>query len=109
MAEEIANTNSNRSALYPVLCYLGILWLIPYFAVKGEERDEYFLKHLKQGFGVLLIEVFYYIWQAIGLPFGVVISIISLVLLIIGILNAVKGVAKDLPLIGGLFDSIPLK
>lgn len=102
-----------------VLAYLGILVLIPMFAAPKNSRYARF--HVRQGFNLFLcdiavsvisillsfIKVTRYIW---GIPYrttpGIVvfiswlISIPVLILTIIGIINAVQGKAKELPVIG---------
>ncbi|HHX71923.1 MAG TPA: zinc-ribbon domain-containing protein [Clostridiales bacterium] len=103
-----------------VLSYLGILVLIPWFAA---EKSKFARFHAKQGITLLLLDIAYgivsfllrliktthYIW---GVPYratpGIIVFLIWLigipliVLSIIGIVNAVQGKAKELPIIGKL-------
>jgi uncharacterized membrane protein len=92
-----------------ILAYLGILVLVPIFAAKESKFARF---HANQGLVLLICAV---IWQIvayilmfilakIGLGFlSIIISLLSvvfLVLIIIGIINAVKGEMKRLPIIG---------
>lgn len=128
--KNLNNTPDSTSAFDPtdiannkgmaVLAYLGPLWFIPKFASKASPYAQY---HCGQGFNVLLL------WAAdiilsilLGLikvphtnaywgytyyssPWWVtlitwLISLAVSILAIIGIINAAKGQAKELPLIG---------
>lgn len=87
-----------------ILCYIGILVLIPMFA---EKENKYVRFHANQGFTLFLLEVAAGIVSAIlGLIpiFGVivssVISIALLIFMVLGIVNAANDKAKELPLIG---------
>ena len=103
-----------------VLAYLGILWLIPFF---GKKESPYAQYHCKQGFNLLLIGIAYSVVSAIlnaliktphyiyGVYYGSytpgwlstilwLISIPICILAILGIVNAVNGKAKELPIIG---------
>lgn len=117
--------DAEQNKVMAVLSYFGILVLIPIFAAKESKFARF---HASQGLMLLLTEVAYYIAKFIielvlGLIFpldynyllgyythGAIYSIISgilglasilfLVLAIIGIVNAVQGNKKELPIIG---------
>lgn len=95
-----------------ILAYLGILVLIPLFAAKDSPFARF---HVKQGLLLAIAEI------AVAIVFGIltsifasfswilwlifsiiqwVISIIFFVLVIMGIVNAAQGKAKELPIIG---------
>ena len=94
-----------------VLAYFGPLVLIPIFAAKDSKFARY---HSNQGLTLLIAAVAYSILYgilstiiyAISWRLGFIVSIIGLVsilftvLAIIGIINAVNGRAKELPIIG---------
>ncbi|MBQ2742647.1 MAG: zinc ribbon domain-containing protein [Oscillospiraceae bacterium] len=99
-----------------ILAYLGILVLIPIFAAPQSKFARY---HANQGLILAIIEVIYGFayfvlsfllfsilpWRMWGLAtflLGIVglAGIIFLALLIIGIMNASQGKAKELPVIG---------
>lgn len=84
--------------------YIGILFLIPLLAAKDSRYARF---HANQGIILFIFAIIVNIVIAIlglipvvGLIIGWVLSIAELVLLIIGIVNAVTGKAKELPLIG---------
>lgn len=96
-----------------VLAYLSILILIPVFAAKGSKFARF---HINQGLLLILADVVVNIAMrllgfALGflggigaLLYGIIelaLSITILVLMIMGIVNAAKGRAKQLPIIGG--------
>jgi len=108
--------DANDNKLMGILCYLGILWLVPLLTKKHEESP--FTKfHLNQG---LLLSVFGFggsialnivssilsfvpVFGLIMMLVGLALSITTFVFFIIGIINAAKGEMKPLPLIGGLY------
>lgn len=92
-----------------ILSYLGILWLVAFFAGK-DTRDHLSRFHLKQGFGLFIIgfifNVIVMIIAMVAPSIGLILSyfgIAFLVLMIIGIIHAVNEVKKPLPIIGNMF------
>ena len=92
-----------------ILAYLGILFLVPYLAAKESPFARF---HANQGCVLFIVEIaFYIVMTILGiiLPFGlyIIISLFNfvcgigfLVLVILGIINAIKGEMKELPIIG---------
>ena len=79
-----------------VLCYLGILWLIPFLTAKESPFVKY---HLNQGLTLLILGLIVAVisWiPVIGWLCGVVVFALA----IIGIVNVVNGKAQELPVIG---------
>lgn len=97
---DYAYDDIEKNKLMAVLAYIGLLVLIPLFAAKESPFARY---HTNQG---LLLLIFHFVGNVCGvIPLigGVVAAIANLlwlVLLVLGIINAVKGEAKELPLIG---------
>lgn len=52
--EQRSGTTPGNDLIYGVLCYLGVLWIIPLFTNK---KNEFFRLHLGQGLVVLILEV----------------------------------------------------
>lgn len=98
--------NSNK--LMAILAYIGLLFLVPLFAAKDSKFARF---HTNQG--IVLAIVKYVVIAIIGilgkLPvIGLIASILGSILevgffalMVIGIINAVNGKAKELPVIGG--------
>ena len=93
-----------------ILSYLGIFWLIAFFAGK-DQRNELSSYHLRQGLGLLIVAIIFNIAAGIlmalvpSLSFLLtVVSVAFLLLMIFGIINAANEVAKPLPLIGKIFE-----
>lgn len=57
MEQKTSRTN-NSDLIFGILCYLGILWIIPLLANK---KNEFFRLHLAQGLVVLILEVILWI------------------------------------------------
>ena len=112
------NTNDTTSQFDPqdindnkgmsVLAYIGILFLIPLLACPNSRFARY---HTNQGLVLFLLELaigvvtgIFGIIPIAGLIIGGLLSavggIFTLVLMIMGIINAAQGQAKELPLIG---------
>lgn len=90
----------NQNKVMAILSYLSLLFLVPLLAAKESPFARY---HANQGIllfivqvvGVALTSIPYVGWIA-----GALINIFTTVLMIIGILNAYNGKAKELPIIG---------
>ncbi len=96
-----------------ILCYFGILFLIPYFMKK---ESQYIKFHANQGlllfilniilsvisgiFGALLGAILGEFGAILSTLLGGVLSLIGIAGMVIGILNAVNGKMKELPFIG---------
>jgi len=63
MEQKTSRTN-NSDLIFGILCYLGILWIIPLLANK---KNEFFRLHLAQGLVVLILEVILWILGRIPL------------------------------------------
>lgn len=94
------NSNDiNNNKVMAVLAYIGILFLIPLFLAKDSKFARF---HVNQG---ILNFIFSFILGLLtNIPFiGFVfwiLSIVPTIFMILGIVNAVKGRAKELPIIG---------
>ena len=99
-----------KNKVMAVLAYFGILFLVPLLAAKDSKFAKY---HSNQGIVLFIAAIAAVIVSAIlGAVFGaiklgwlasIIGSLLSLcvgILAIIGIVNAVQGKAKELPLIG---------
>ena len=97
-----------------VLAYLGILVLVPLFAAR---ESRYARFHTNQGLVLAITEfvwtfvtriivgVFGYINTSVASIIGNVCGLVNIlfaVLVVIGIINAAKGTAKELPIIGNI-------
>lgn len=89
---------TDEGKLWAILSYIFILWLVPLWVIKP--RNDFAVYHAKQAFGLFLTAV------VLGwLPFiGWLVSIFVLVLWVIGIVNAARGVMTPVPLLGPLFE-----
>lgn len=103
----------SNDKIYGVLSYIGILWLVGLLAGKTE-----FAKfHANQGLVLFLAELILgvvagiasaillfvpVIGSIIGGLLTAVVSLGSLALMIVGIVNVVQGQMKPLPVIGGI-------
>ncbi|MFZ4861089.1 DUF4870 domain-containing protein [Sphingobacterium sp. Mn56C] len=99
------------SKVQSILSYLGILWLVGFFAGK-KERDNFSIYHLKQGFGLMVVGVVFNvivrIVLAISETMGSLLSyagILLLIFTILGIVNVINKVKKPLPIIGKAFEN----
>ena len=97
-----------------VISYIGILWLIP--IITGDYKKSPFVKfHTNQGLVLSIAEIaWFFVSMIIGLIMrgfflsmlwglvGFAVGAGFFVLMILGIINAVNGRMKPLPLIGGI-------
>ena len=97
---DYASDDISRNRHMAILDYLGLLFLVPLFAAKNSQFARY---HVNQGIilfvvhavGIAATQIPYAGWVA-----GALVNVFTTVLMIIGIINAFKGEAKELPIIG---------
>ena len=97
----------SNSQLCAILSYLliGIIW---YFADEKMKKDSYAKYHVKQAVVLLIFSIIWGVALSIFsmalillLPLWMLLNYVPLILVIIGILNAVNSKEKELPVIGG--------
>ena len=107
MGNETPASGGQKNIGMAVLCYFGILVLIPLLT---ESKNDPFVKfHIKQGLVLLIAGVIVGAVSAIpflGWVVGGIASLILLVLFIMGIVNAAGGQEKELPIIGSMGSKI---
>lgn len=105
---EFAAEDISQNRVMGIFAYIGILVLIPIFAAKGSKWARF---HANNGILLAIAEV------AIGVTFGILscipyvgwlfgllgwlCSLVPTALAVFGIVNAARGKAKELPVIGG--------
>ena len=98
-AAECDPEDAKANKLMAILAYLGILVLIPLFAAKESKFARF---HTNQGLILLIISVvIYFIGRISALStLAWLLNAAVFILAVIGIINAVKGETKELPLVG---------
>ena len=104
--------NNSTVKVITILDYIGILWVLGLFVEKDHPQVRF---HTNQGLVLFLLEIvvgilnillgFLSFIPFIGLVFSVISWVLGLacfVLAILGIVNAVQGQCKPLPVIGGI-------
>lgn len=90
-----------------IISYITIIgWLIAYLVGK-DKLDAFSKYHLRQSLGLAIIGVILSIIPISAFFLGMIINLVGLLLLvlfIIGIINAVNGQMKPLPVIGKYFE-----
>lgn len=107
--EEFDTTDIENNKIISIFAYISILVLIPIFAAKDSKYARF---HANQGLILLLASIIFGIIIGVlgSIPFigwifsiaGGLIEILTLVLMVLGIINAANGKAKELPLIGNI-------
>lgn len=99
-----------KNKVMGVLAYLGILWLVPLLAAKESPFARY---HCNQGLILFLTCIVVWVVNIIlafipilGWLLALCLLLGILVLWIMGLINAIQGVCKPLPVIGNLFTII---
>jgi len=101
-----ASSSGEDEKLMAVLCYLGILVLIPLLT----KKDDDFVKfHIQQGLALLVAAIVWgFAWiilafiPVLGWLLAIAGWILLFVLMIIGIVNALNNAKKPLPVLGAL-------
>ena len=104
---EFDQADMEKNKVMSILAYIGLLWLIPFFAAKDSKYARF---NTNQGLLLFLVELVSSIVETVlgGIPvLGIIISIVCfvigivcLVYAILGIVNVCKGKAKEIPFIG---------
>ena len=101
--QENKNKDIEENKLWAVVAYLGILFVLPLLLKKDSEYAQY---HSRQGLVLFISAVIWGIVSAVPfigwfiiMPIG---AVFFFVLWLIGVVNALSGKAKPLPLIGRL-------
>lgn len=96
-----------ENKFYAVISYFWILFLIPILVKKD---SQFAIFHAKQGLALFVLTVIYGALSAVPFIGWFLISwlgaIIVIVLFLIGIINALQGQCKELPVIGGWFRNV---
>jgi len=104
MAEDNApkqTSGGGKNVGMAVLCYFGILVLIP--LLTDSKNDPFVKFHIKQGLVLLISYVIVSIITAIpiiGWVVGSILWLVLFILFIMGIINATGGKEQELPIIG---------
>jgi Predicted membrane protein len=105
-----------KNVLMAALSYLGVLVIIPYIFAKG---DSFVKFHVRQGVVLFGIEIVLWVittflgpvWMFFFWPLWMLWQLLNLgifILAIVGIVHAVQGNEKELPLVGHLAVHVPL-
>ena len=97
----------SNNTLMSVLCYLGILIIIPF--VTGASNDPAVKFHIKQGLALIIsfvVGMFIGVIPVIGWIISPLLFLFNIVMLILGIINAASGKQKELPLLGQLANKL---
>ena len=111
-----ATKDAQDNKLMAVLCYLGILWLVP-LLMKEHEKSPFVKFHLNQGIMLSIIAVVGNIALStvaaitsfvpgLGLIMSLVsgaFGLVTFVFFILGIINAAQGKMSPLPLVGNIY------
>lgn len=101
-----APMSAGNNTLMAVLCYLGILIIVPFVT---EAKNDPFVKfHLKQGLVLIIcivIGMFIGVVPILGWILAPLLGLFNLVMVILGIVNAATGKQSQLPIIGSFAKS----
>lgn len=97
--------SKSSNTLMAVLCYFGILVLIP---LVSETKNDAFVKfHIKQGLVLLIAYIISSFFMRLPLV-GWLLGVVLFVLFLIGVSNAVTGKETPLPIIGKYADKLKI-
>ena len=89
-----------------IISYLWIIGLLIAFLMNQEKRNYFAAFHIRQSFGLSLLIFAISLVTKFGIPiFGSIIFLGWFVLWVIGILGAIKGEEKPVPLFGDSFQN----
>jgi uncharacterized membrane protein len=97
--------DQSTNTLMAVLCYFGILVIIP--LLTDAKNDPFVKFHIKQGLVLLIAYVIcgFVFWIPV---IGWLLGVVLFVLFIMGIINAAGGKQNPLPILGQMADKIKI-
>lgn len=98
--KKVSGAEERKEDLIAILSYIGILFLVPLLVSKDNEFAQF---HAKQGLVLFLYNLIsgaILVIPLLGWIVGAVLMMGSFVMMVIGIVNVLKGEKKPLPLIG---------
>jgi len=107
--EAVVETTKGKNILMAVLCYLGILILVP--LLTEAKKDPFVKFHIKQGLILIIamiINFFISMVPIIGWVVGSIVWLIILVIWLIGLINVISGKESKLLIIGGYGDRLKI-
>ena len=89
---------SPNRKLYSVLCYIWVLWIV---GLVVAQDDPVVKRHINQGLNLFILETIASILAFIPILdiVGTLLYILSLILAVLGVVSAVKGDDKPLPIL----------
>ena len=100
-APKAVPSSGGDNKLMAILCYFGILVLIPLLT---DAKNDAFVKfHIKQGLILLIAYIVVgvlYVIPVLGWILGSILYVVLFILFIMGIINASSGKQEPLPIIG---------
>lgn len=98
-----AETSKSNNTLMAALSYFGILVIVP--LLTDAKNDPFVKFHIKQGIVLLITYVIFgfIVWVPI---IGWALGVVLFVLFLMGLINALNGQQKPLPIIGQFADKL---
>lgn len=89
-----------------IISYLWIIGLLIAFIMNQNKRNRFAAFHIRQSLGISLFSFGLSLITKFGIPiFGSILFLGLFVLWVIGLLSAIKGEEKPVPLVGELFQN----
>ncbi|QIE58593.1 hypothetical protein G5B37_03165 [Rasiella rasia] len=95
-----------------IIAYVTLIGLIIAFISNNSSRNEFTSYHIRQSLGIILLSIILsfvvsILVSIIYIPFlSNLVYVISLILMILGIMNAAQGEKKPVPVVGSFFADI---
>jgi len=87
-----------------ILAYVFWLGLIFAIFINNKDKNTFTSFHIRQSFGILLLNLAAgFMYNYMNSFFGLTLAFISFILWVLGIITAFKGEAKEIPIIGNIF------
>jgi uncharacterized membrane protein len=99
-------TKQQPNNLIAVISYLTLIGLLIAIVMNQNEKNEFASFHIKQSLGITLVSLVLYftgVIPIIGWIISLIGSIFLLILWIIGLINAITGKQKPVPVLGEKF------
>ncbi len=99
------NQTVNEGKTMAIISYITIVGTLIAFLTNNTKKNSFISFHVRQMIGIFILSMInkYIIYDYVGSTFGWAFGVVIFVLWIIGIVGAVKGEEKRVPVIGDQF------
>ena len=101
------NQTVNEGKTYAIISYITIIGTIIAYILNSSKKNSFVSFHIRQMIGLFILSMInkYIIYDFLGSTAGWIVGVILFILWVIGLVGAIKGEEKAVPVIGNQFQN----